>query len=75
MAIDAQNMGDELMQVVIGYPHLALLRIAAARWIKQNPSNPNVKRVSEALDACHDPATWNLTEEELQNRKVVPCQS
>lgn len=46
------------MTVNIDYQDLAVLRIAARRWARQNPTNPNAQRVIDVVDRNYPKANW-----------------
>lgn len=57
------------MTVLIAFDDLYLLRIAARRWAKEHLDNPNSARVLGAVDRVHPSVEWQLTEQEISERK------
>lgn len=48
------------MTVNIAYEDLAMMRIASRRWARQNPLNPNAKRVMEVVNRNYPKSGWQM---------------
>lgn len=56
------------MEAAICFNDLRFLRVAARRWAKEHPENPNSNRVMQAVDNCHPTEDWQLTVSEMEER-------
>jgi hypothetical protein len=60
------------MKVIIEYDDFALMRIAARRWAKANPDNPNAEAVARAVERNSGGYRWRFTDEEIVQRRMQP---
>jgi hypothetical protein len=58
------NSNQEGLKCIVRYKDLSILRIAARRWAKEHPENPNAQTVLTTTENVHDSYDWIKTDDE-----------